>query len=195
MDVTAVAPPLTDPISLTAKGEGQFRATPRGAPSREGADRETAQKVARLKEIDQKVRAHEAAHMAAAAGLVVQGARFQTVRGPDGKSYAVGGDVRIDTSPGRTPEETLRKAEQIRAAALAPADPSPQDIKVAAQAAQMAMAARLELARQGERANSASQPGEESALPRSWRAKQALAAYQEAASSAAPRFFSILGSA
>ena len=73
--------------------------------------------------------------------------------------------------------------------------PSPQDLKVAAQAAQMAMAARLELARQGERANSASQPGEESALPRSWRAKQALAAYQEAASSAAPRFFSILGSA
>ncbi len=191
--MTAVAPPLTYSISSTAKAEGQVRAASGGTPSKEGADRETAQKVARLKEIDQRVRAHEAAHMAAAAGLIVQGAHYQTVRGPDGKSYAVGGDVRIDVSPGQTPEETLRKAEQIRAAALAPADPSPQDLKVAAQAAQMAMAARMELARQSERANGASQSGEQSAVPHSWRAKQALAAYQNAESSAAPRLFGVLG--
>lgn len=56
------------------------------------------------------------------------------------------GDVRIDTSPGRTPEETLRRAEQVRAAALAPADPSPQDYVVAAEAARMAAEARQAMA-------------------------------------------------
>lgn len=56
------------------------------------------------------------------------------------------GEVSIDTSPGRTPTETLARAERIQAAALAPADPSPQDRSVAAQAAQMAAQARQELA-------------------------------------------------
>ena len=40
--------------------------------------------------------------------------------GPDGKPYAVGGSVQIDTSEGATPEETFDKAAQIEAAAMAP---------------------------------------------------------------------------
>lgn len=95
---------------------------------------------------DREVRAHEAAHLAAAGGLAQGGASFDTVQGPDGRAYAVGGEVSIDVSPGRTPEDTIAKAQQIRSAALAPADPSAQDYRVAAQAAQMAHQAQQELA-------------------------------------------------
>ena len=102
--------------------------------------------VSELKARDRVVRAHEMAHMAAGAGIVTRGASFSYQTGPDGQRYAVGGEVGINTSPGRTPEETLAKADQIRAAALAPADPSAQDLRVAAEATQMAAEARQELA-------------------------------------------------
>lgn len=81
--------------------------------------------------------------MAAGAGLITRGASFTYETGPDGKRYAVGGEVGIDVSGGRTPEETLAKAERIRAAALAPAEPSAQDRQVAAEADQMAAEARM----------------------------------------------------
>jgi SprA-related family len=100
--------------------------------------------VEKLSDIDQKVRAHEAAHEAAA-GSLGGAVTFTYQTGPDGKSYAVGGEVPIDMSSGRTPEETLARAAQIRAAALAPADPSPQDLAVAAEANQMETAAREQM--------------------------------------------------
>lgn len=109
---------------------------------------EDAAQVAKLKQIDRQVRQHEQAHMAAAGGMATSGASFTYQKGPDGVSYAVGGEVGINTSPGRTPEETIRRAQTIRAAAMAPADPSGQDRAVAAQAAQMEMEARMELAQQ-----------------------------------------------
>jgi hypothetical protein len=101
--------------------------------------------IDQLKKIDQTVRAHEQAHLAAAAGLATSGATFTYRRGPDGKQYAVGGEVSIDASPGRTPQETISKAERIQAAALAPADPSGQDRAVASRAAQMGREAQQEL--------------------------------------------------
>lgn len=101
--------------------------------------------VEALKQTDRRVRAHEQAHMAAGAGLV-RGSSYAYQAGPDNKRYAVAGEVSIDTSPGRTPAETIAKAQQIRAAALAPADPSTQDRRVAAAASQMEMQARQELA-------------------------------------------------
>jgi hypothetical protein len=98
-----------------------------------------------LKKIDQAVRAHEQAHLAAAGGLATSGATFTYRHGPDGKEYAVSGEVSIDASPGRTPQETISKAEKIQAAALAPADPSGQDRAVASRAAQMERDAQQEL--------------------------------------------------
>lgn len=109
-----------------------------------------------LAAIDRKVRAHEQAHMAVGADLVRGGASFSYKTGPDGKRYAVGGEVNIDTSEGRTPKETIPKAERIRAAALAPADPSPQDQRIASMAAQMEMQARVEMAIQAQAASPAS---------------------------------------
>lgn len=101
-------------------------------------------KILELQAIDTSVRAHEAAHLAAGGGVATGGASFSYVRGPDGKMYATGGEVPIDASEGNTPDETIRKAQQIRAAALAPSDPSPQDYKVAAQASLMEQSARIE---------------------------------------------------
>jgi hypothetical protein len=103
-------------------------------------------RIDELKTTDRKVRAHEAAHMAAGGSLVTSGASFEYETGPDGQRYAVAGEVGIDTSKGHTPEETLARAQQVRAAALAPADPSGQDRAVAAAAAQMAATARAEIA-------------------------------------------------
>lgn len=102
--------------------------------------------LAQLQRRDDEVRAHEMAHLSASGGLAIGGASFSYQSGPDGKRYAVGGEVNIDTSAGRTPEETLQKAEQIRSAALAPAEPSAQDRKVAAEAGRMAAQARLDIA-------------------------------------------------
>jgi hypothetical protein len=107
---------------------------------------EQQQQVNRLKAIDRKVHAHEQAHMAAGAGLT-GGASFEYTRGPDGRQYAVAGEVRINLSSAQTPEASIERARQIQAAALAPADPSPQDRAVAAAAALMESQARAELSR------------------------------------------------
>lgn len=104
--------------------------------------------VDKLASRDKEVRAHEQAHLSAAGGLATSGANYTYETGPDGRRYAVGGEVGIDVSPGRTPEDTLARAQQIQAAALAPADPSGADRQIAAQAARMAATARIELARQ-----------------------------------------------
>lgn len=128
---------------------GYYSGTAQAQGGRQGADGlspEAQAQVRQLKAADQKVRQHEAAHQAAGAGLT-GGANYQYVRGPDGRQYAVSGEVSINTSPAGTPEATLAKARQIRAAALAPADPSPQDRAVAAAASLMESQARAEISR------------------------------------------------
>lgn len=112
------------------------------------SDAQFEQEQALLQELaarDREVRAHEQAH--AAVGGVYAGAPvFQFERGPDGVAYAVGGEVSISTSKvSGDPQATIEKARQIRNAALAPADPSPQDRQVAAYAAQLELEARQEL--------------------------------------------------
>lgn len=113
-----------------------------------GQDLELADQrlVQKLVVRDRQVRSHEAAHLAAAAGIAVGGASYTYRTGPDGKAYAVAGEVRIDTSPvAGDPQATLRKANQIQAAALAPAQPSAQDRAVASEAARIAARARAEI--------------------------------------------------
>lgn len=107
-------------------------------------DSEEKQQVNQLKKRDAEVKAHEAAHMAAGGAVVQGGASYQYERGPDGKMYAVGGEVKIDISPERTPEATIRKMQQVKRAALAPAQPSGTDRAVAARAAQIEAKARAE---------------------------------------------------
>jgi hypothetical protein len=103
--------------------------------------------LAELSARDSEVRAHEQAHVAAGGALITSGPSYTYQTGPDRRRYAVGGEVGIDTSPVRgDPEATLDKAARIVAAALAPAQPSAQDYRVAGQAQQMAGQARVEIA-------------------------------------------------
>ncbi|MDR2625588.1 MAG: hypothetical protein LBC37_04585 [Zoogloeaceae bacterium] len=155
---TAAAPERgeqTDAAARTRRAE-QAEEAPNAArkPNGEALSEEEQREVTELVTIDRKVRQHEMAHMAAGGELITSGAHYEYQQGPDGQRYAVAGEVGIDTSEGRTPEETLIRARRIRAAALAPADPSPQDRSVAAAATQMEIRAQQEIAqnRQEERA-------------------------------------------
>ena len=117
-----------------------------GAAPSEGelSEQERAQ-VRELAARDAEVRAHEQAHKAAAGDLASGAPSYEYEKGPDGKDYAVGGEVGISLSEGDSPEETLSRAQRIQRAAQAPANPSSQDRRVAAQAQQMANEARAEI--------------------------------------------------
>ncbi|XZE56461.1 putative metalloprotease CJM1_0395 family protein [Planctomycetaceae bacterium SH139] len=106
---------------------------------------EEQEQVKKLADRDREVRTHEQAHVAAAGPYALGGPTYSYQEGPDGRNYAVGGEVQIDTSPvSGDPEATIRKARVVKAAALAPAEPSSQDHAVAAAATQMEMQARAE---------------------------------------------------
>lgn len=93
-------------------------------------------KVQELQRIDSRVRSHEQAHLAAAGSHAQGGISFEYTQGPDGNRYAVGGEVQLDASEASTPEETMQKLRRVKQAALAPANPSPQDLQIAAKASQ-----------------------------------------------------------
>jgi hypothetical protein len=118
------------------------------------------QEIRALAQRDREVRAHEQAHMAAG-GPYAGAAKYQYEKGPDGVNYAVAGEVPIDTSPEATPEATLQKARTIKRAAMAPAEPSPQDRQVAMEAAAMELEARQDLIKL--RQNPAQNPLQENA--------------------------------
>ena len=102
---------------------------------------------------DREVRNHEEAH-ARVGGQYAGNPSYTFQEGPDGKQYAIGGEVPIDVSPvPDDPEATITKMEVVKAAALAPAEPSGQDRRVAALAdaqRQQAIADLAELRRQTE---------------------------------------------
>ena len=131
--------------SYAPQASAPARSATRSESTQQQYSPEDKAKIDQLKASDLKVRQHEQAHLAAAGSLATSGATYTYQRGPDGVNYAVGGEVNIDTSPGRTPEETIDKARQVQAAALAPADPSGQDRSVAARAGQMALQAQAEI--------------------------------------------------
>lgn len=108
------------------------------------------QEVEKLKERDSEVRAHEQAHIAAAAGLRTSAPTYDYETGPDGKKYAVGGEVNISFTSGSNPEEDIRNAETMRNAALAPSEPSGQDRSVAKEAEKIIQQAKEKLAQQQE---------------------------------------------
>jgi len=99
-----------------------------------------------LKLRDQEVRTHELAH--ASVGGATTGAPSYTFEvGPDGKKYAVGGEVSVDLSKIEgNPRATIAKMQKVHAAALAPANPSIQDTRVASSAAKIILQAQSELA-------------------------------------------------
>ncbi len=123
--------------------------------------KEDKQQLQKLQQTDREVRAHEQAHLSMASGIAQGGPSFSFVTGPDGKRYAVGGDVQIDVSEvADDPEATIKKAEQIKKAALAPASPSAQDQRVAASATAMMSKAQAEILKKNSPADEGNQSGQ-----------------------------------
>jgi hypothetical protein len=109
-------------------------------------DTEAEEAIRELERTDAEVRAHEAAHQARG-GRFAGAATFTYATGPDGKRYAVGGQVPVNVPAGLSPEETIAAMKQVQAAALSPSDPSGADLSVAANASASIAEASSELVR------------------------------------------------
>lgn len=137
----------TTPL-ITATEPKQSGSVERSSESKFTKEQEALEleQVKELSQRDREVRSHEAAH-AAAGGQHAGAPSYTFTRGPDGQLYATEGQVSVDTSAvANDPEATIAKAETVIKSALAPSNPSPQDIKVAAQAQAMLITAQAELA-------------------------------------------------
>ncbi|MCG8558918.1 MAG: hypothetical protein MI824_03880 [Hyphomicrobiales bacterium] len=165
-----------EPASETEKSK-----TVGGEELTEGEERQ----VRELQQRDREVRAHEQAH-AVAGGPYASPPSYQFTTGPDGKRYAVSGEVKIDSSPVRdNPEATIRKMDIVIRAALAPAEPSSQDLQVARQAQQERAKAQIELTRQKQEELEGRRDGGEPTAdagqsPLQRAVTDAIAAYEEA---------------
>lgn len=135
-----------------------------------------ADEVRDLSARDREVRQHERAH--SAVGQELTGAPvYEYETGPDGRRYAVAGEVSLSFSEVEgDPEATLELARLARQAALAPDQPSQQDRRVAALATQLEIEALQELSQQQQQArveeqmqadNASAQATEEAALTES----------------------------
>lgn len=143
----------TDSKELSEKREGseeqsRDKEQEQGKEKNERYTEKEQEKIEKLKKRDQEVVAHEQAH-ASAGGQYAGSPSYTYETGPDGVQYAVGGEVPIDISKiSGDPQATIAKAAQVKRAALAPAEPSGQDRRVAAQADQLAAEARQELVKE-----------------------------------------------
>lgn len=129
------------------RGESAEPQGTQGQASLDGLTADQRQMVIDLVRRDREVRTHEAAHQAAGGGLV-GAASYSYQQGPDGRSYAIGGECSIQIPASDKPSEMISIAQRVRAAALAPANPSGQDLAVANAAVQMEAQARQALAQQ-----------------------------------------------
>jgi len=153
---TSYASPATASSDLQASGraapgdgkDSLATTSTSGTASSSSSAKTTDSTLVKLKARDQEVRQHEQAHLSAAGGLATSSPSYTYQRGSDGQNYAIGGEVSIDVSPGRTPEETIRKAQIVERAALAPKDPSGPDRSIAVQARKMAQQAQAQLREQ-----------------------------------------------
>jgi len=119
------------------------------AASEEKLSEDEKRLVQDLRSRDAEVRTHEAAHQAAGGGMT-GAASYTYQQGPDGKMYAIGGEVSISIPSGSTPQESMKNAQQAIAAAMAPADPSGQDFAVASSAMVMLMKAQQQLLKEAQ---------------------------------------------
>ncbi|MBU2954553.1 putative metalloprotease CJM1_0395 family protein [Marinobacter sp. F3R08] len=140
-----------EPKGTSARAEpvrdtSESRSASQGSDNFQGLSDQELEQLTELKARDREVRAHEATHQAVG-GQYAGAVSFTYQRGPDGAQYAVGGEVSIDLSPVQgDPQATIEKMRIVRAAAMAPAEPSGQDRAVAAEAMQILLQAQSELA-------------------------------------------------
>ncbi len=114
--------------------------------------------ILELRRTDREVRAHELAHYYNGRPYTAT-PEYWFVVGPLGNRYAVAGHVRFDFSP--VPGDaraTLRKFETLRRAALAPAQPSTFDLRIAMELDRSIAEMRTEIERDRRTARLASEP-------------------------------------
>jgi len=122
--------------------------------STSSGDKET---IEELKKRDAEVRAHELKHLASAGQYASGGIVYDYQTGPDGRLYAVGGHVSVDTSSvSNDPEATLQKARVLKATAMSVSEPSSADSAVAQGASQMESDAMAEIAAENKKASESS---------------------------------------
>ena len=135
-------------------------------------------KVRELQQRDQRVRAHEQAHVAASGRIAVSAPSYEYETGPDGRQYAVGGSVNYNVPAAQSAQEELLLAQQLRRMALAPMDPSPKDRAAAADASTKEARANREIreekveeqeARRAEQAEAGEESGSAVSVPGSER--------------------------
>ena len=149
---TATPPPRTTKAPRIAKGAkglkgGKDDKDTGGDGEKRDASGLTEGERKQLKELksrDTEVRSHENAHQSSG-GQLAGSPSYTYQTGPDGQRYAIGGEVSIDVSPEDDPAATIAKMERVSRAATAPAEPSPQDFKVAAAARRMMAEAQRDL--------------------------------------------------
>ncbi len=137
---------LTQPSLGPEAARGLALSQTTDAASPDGLSAGDRDVIRQLAARDREVRRHEQAH-ARAGGSQAGSPSFTYQTGPDGRRYAIGGEVPIDTAPvPDDPEATIAKMAVVKAAALAPAAPSGPDRRIAAQAESTRLAAVAELA-------------------------------------------------
>jgi len=122
------------------------KATEKKTGSSDELSQDEKRLVLDLQSRDAEVRAHESAHKSGGASTGAASYTYQ--QGPDGKMYAIGGEVSVSFKTGSTPQETIANAQAVIASALAPADPSGQDQAVASSAAMMISKTQQQIAKE-----------------------------------------------
>ena len=98
--------------------------------SNEKFDKQDYDKVLdKYKNLDSKVKTHEQAH--AANGTTTAPIQYNYHMGPDGKLYANGGSVRLDTSMPKDESAANAKLEELKSASSAPSELSSADAQIA----------------------------------------------------------------
>ncbi len=164
MYISSTGPPTIPTTATAAKNQQQSEGTVKeeqgkgAVKSEKELPENEKREVEKLKQRDREVRQHEQAHMAAGAGLT-GGASYSYQVGPDGKRYAIGGEVSIDVSTEKDPQATIVKMGRVKRAALAPADPSGADRAVARKADANIRAAQAEIQKERMEESGDSLPG------------------------------------
>ncbi|MCP4134283.1 MAG: hypothetical protein GY754_25135 [bacterium] len=104
--------------------------------------------VDRLRKRDKDVRVHEGSHTTSSGVRAIGGPRYTYAMGPDGKPYAIGGEVTIVVGASSTANDAISKARDLRNAALSTGSPSPQDMAAASAANDMELEALAHKARE-----------------------------------------------
>lgn len=125
--------------------EEETKAEDKSSKNEVSVEEEKDQKqIDKLEARDREVRIHEQQHKSVG-GIYAGPINYEFQTGPDGKRYAVGGHVNFNVGAESTPEASIRKADVIYKAALAPAEPSGADHNVASAAMKLKANAQAEL--------------------------------------------------